>query len=401
MVEFGLKLEDNKVDEWYDNNDNIYSSIVSCHVNVSSVCFLSSVIVDFVGLSLYRSSQYIDYEKLKLVLKRAKASVEYRDEIMKRMPSGVVAEVVQERKDRMESAASSARGEKKVEEEAAAFDTIKLGCSPVEESSITSSRSSYSPTTSNNAYPTVTTPLLSNPPKTTSWGSNINHTVFKVTSYLGFADDRILLLQAYDDADDKLQMFEQSYEQEVRAVTYFDFLPSSFMKKDPSNIKLRTIIQVSKVKEFYEEKFNETSQRMEVLIESVETSGLNLNTRHHKRSQSLMESITRKWGSMINHHGNNLRVVREQISDSGPSSPIPNYSGVPDLAKIFSESMDDEDDVQKRKKKEELIRKEDSIKRALTDIYRTAKLLHNYSIMVSLFIAFISTVLLGRRVSLI
>jgi hypothetical protein len=45
--------------------------------------------------------------------------------------------------------------------------------------------------------------------------------------------------------------------------------------------------------------------------------------------------------------------------------------------------MDEQDDVQKRKKKEEMVRKEDSIKRALTDIYRTAKLLHNYSIMVS------------------
>ena len=166
----------------------------------------------------YRSSQYIDYEKLKLVLKRAKASAEYRDEIMKRMPSGVVAEVLQERKDRMTSAASSARGEKKVEEVA----TTATRCSPVEESSTASSRSSYSPTTSN-ANPTVTTPLLSNPPKPTSWGSNINHTVFKVTSYLGFADDRILLLQAYDDADDKLQMFEQSYEQEVRAIYIIRF----------------------------------------------------------------------------------------------------------------------------------------------------------------------------------
>lgn len=153
------------------------------------------------------------------------------------------------------------------------------------------------------------------------------------------------------------------------------------------------------MKEFYETKLNETSQRMEVLIESVETSGLNLNTRHHKRSQSLIESITRKWGSMISHHhGNNLRVVREHGSDLGPTSPTttttttttarPSHSGgLPDLSKIFSESMDEEDDVQKRKEKEELMRKEDSIKRALTDIYRTAKLLHNYSIMVSLSIS--------------
>jgi hypothetical protein len=134
------------------------------------------------------------------------------------------------------------------------------------------------------------------------------------------------------------------------------------------------------VKEFYEEKLNETSQRMEVLIESVESSGLNLDARHHKRSQSLIESITRKWGSMIHNHGNNLRAVREHGSDLGPTDT---GTGLPELSKIFSESMDEQDDVQKRKKKEEMVRKEDSIKRALTDIYRTAKLLHNYSIMVS------------------
>jgi hypothetical protein len=153
----------------------------------------------------------------------------------------------------------------------------------------------------------------------------------------------------------------------------------------PSTHSNYTPNQVSKVKEFYEEKLNETSQRMEVLIESVESSGLNLDARHHKRSQSLIESITRKWGSMIHNHGNNLRSVREHGSDLGPTGTNTNTTttGLPELSKIFSESMDEQDDVQKRKKKEEMARKEDSIKRALTDIYRTAKLLHNYSIMVS------------------
>ena len=76
MVEFGQKLEDNKVDQWAD--------------------------------------KYIDYEKLKAILKRAKAAVEYRDDIIKRMPAGAVAEVVQERNDRR--ATASARGNKIVSE---------------------------------------------------------------------------------------------------------------------------------------------------------------------------------------------------------------------------------------------------------------------------------------------
>jgi hypothetical protein len=230
MVEFGLKLEDNKVDEWYGH---LFLVSLMRSLNMWMEYYLMCSLFGIIHLPLIhcsfdnndcRSSQYIDYEKLKLVLKRAKASAEYRDEIIKRMPPGVVAEVFNERKDRMASTAaaaasssSSSHGEKKVEETSSSSSTMKLGCSPIEESSTTSSRSSSSqpPTSKPVVAPTVTTPLLGNSPKVTSWGSNINHTVFKVTSYLGFANDRILLLQAYDDADDKLHMFEQSYEQEV------------------------------------------------------------------------------------------------------------------------------------------------------------------------------------------
>lgn len=156
-----------------------------------------------------RSSEYIDYEKLKLVLKRAKASVEYCDGIIKRMPPGVVAEVRRERNTRTSSEAtaalSSSLGEKIIiDKDSKTMTTpMELGYSSVEDSS-----------TPNNNFPTVATPLLSNPRKA-SWGSNINHTMIKVTSYLGFANDRKLLLQAYDDADEKLEIFEQSYEQEV------------------------------------------------------------------------------------------------------------------------------------------------------------------------------------------
>jgi benzoyl-CoA reductase/2-hydroxyglutaryl-CoA dehydratase subunit BcrC/BadD/HgdB len=48
MVEFGLKLEDNKVSEWAD--------------------------------------KYIDYEKLKDILKKSQAAIKKRDEIIKRKP---------------------------------------------------------------------------------------------------------------------------------------------------------------------------------------------------------------------------------------------------------------------------------------------------------------------------
>ncbi|KAL3823186.1 hypothetical protein ACHAXA_010070 [Cyclostephanos tholiformis] len=155
MVEFGLKLEDNKVDEW--------------------------------------SSQYLDYERLKGELKRAKASAAHRDEVFERLPPAAAAEVAQELKDR-EAASSSC---------------------------LESRNSSKAPVAS--SYGSIeNAPLLGGGLKrTNSWAalynSNLNHTVFKVTSYLGLADDRALFLRAYDDANDKLDAFVRTYEQEVGA----------------------------------------------------------------------------------------------------------------------------------------------------------------------------------------
>ena len=55
MVEFGLKLEDNKVDEWSD--------------------------------------KYIDYEALKKILKKASSAIKKRDELIKRKPD-LAAEII-------------------------------------------------------------------------------------------------------------------------------------------------------------------------------------------------------------------------------------------------------------------------------------------------------------------
>ena len=86
--------------------------------------------------------------------------------------------------------------------------------------------------------------------------------------------------------------------------------------------------------------------------------------------QAVLESwITKKLGSMI--HGDRLRPVRKR-------------SSIPDIEKVFSES--DDDPLEKERKEVERVKKSDSIKRAITDIYRTAKLLHNFSILVSPYI---------------
>ncbi len=140
-----------------------------------------------------RSTQYLDYEKLKGELKRAKASAVHRDEVLKRMPPLAAAEVAQELKNR-EAGLSSVLE---------ARDACKV------------------PVASSNGS-IENTPLLGGGLKrTNSWAglysSNLNNTVFKVTSYLGLADDRELFIKAYIDANDKLDAFVRTYEQEVGA----------------------------------------------------------------------------------------------------------------------------------------------------------------------------------------
>lgn len=213
-----------------------------------------------------------------------------------------------------------------------------------------------------------------------SWGSQ---TVFKVTSYLGLADDRNLLLQAYDDADAKLDLFKHTYQEEVRQCCYVYMLMSlsylSHTVHNESESPTYNVLwmQVTKVRRFYTEKTNEISQRMEVLVESVGSSALKVK-KQPKRS-SIVESITQKFESMM--HGGATSTLREYNSSLG--------SSFPDMAIQFTESLEDDGldpeskELERKKKKEELLRNSDSIKRAITDIYRTAKLLHNYSIMVS------------------
>jgi hypothetical protein len=344
MVEFGLKLEDNKVDKW--------------------------------------STKYLDYEKLKAILKRAKSGLEYRDELIARMPAAVLAEVSQERKSRAAGSASSlvsgvsggAGGGQRVE-----WGPLSMRGSPLRHSS-----SSLPATLSaaededdkqdkkDKAPINDSTPLLpsknnnntmtrENSFSSLSHLSNINKTVFKVTSYLGFASEKAMLLQAYDDADDKLALFQRTYNEEV-----------------------------TKVKEFYEHKLRDVSERMEAL--RADTSFLEEKAAKKKQEMERLARLRARRGSIIegmkqqfsNFVSHNLINDGDVVGDS--------EEGVAILQSITSESYDETPtkinksggpgkggggDVESLRRKLDL----DSIKRAMDDIYRTAKLLHNFSIM--------------------
>lgn len=200
MVEFGLKLEDNKVAEW--------------------------------------SNKYIDYEKLKSILKRAKAAAEHREELIKRNDPVVVSEVVKERDAKYASARREAlmaksksgleevdgeENDNKYDDESSALEMTSPWSSEHHANSSNSDKNQCS-----NSLATDSTPLLAENSSDEVSGQNsfkgikrissmtqLHHAVFKVTSYLGLADDKSLLMRALLDADEKLVVFKKAYEGEV------------------------------------------------------------------------------------------------------------------------------------------------------------------------------------------
>jgi hypothetical protein len=174
--------------KWTSGKDCTVSAPAVIYDHVASLLYLTHDHVGITGLGRRRcrSSHYIDYVKLTGLLDRAKASAELRDELIKRMPTDVVAEVARIRKDRL-AGSFSAVGEK---------NSYDLSGSLKDDSS-----------------PCViddSTPLLR---KKSS--IHINQTLLQVTNYLGLADDRDVLLEAYVVVDDQLRSFEQANENEV------------------------------------------------------------------------------------------------------------------------------------------------------------------------------------------
>ena len=323
MVEFGLKLEDNKVDKW--------------------------------------AREYIDYEKLKAVLKRAKACAEYRDSIQNRASKQVVEAVLKERKRRLEG------GETESTNSASPMGKNPKGWVRKPDESQGPKPPPVEVTVSiHNTNATEATPLMSvdslrNKPqfkRVDSWGS-IHGAVRKVSSYLGLADEKAMLLQAYDDSDEKLRLFQRQYE-----------------------------IELSTVRDFIDRNSADESQRMEALLETVDTTGFKKKRKEdhaRRRGSSVLESITERLETLM---------FKQAPPSASSGQSKRSSSSIPRLD--LSESMDVDDgdpenvlgnrtstgaSVENDMERLDLVRKSDSIRRAITDNYRTAKLLHNYCIM--------------------
>ncbi|KAL3772850.1 hypothetical protein ACHAWO_002680 [Cyclotella atomus] len=311
MVEFGLKLEDNKVEQWSD--------------------------------------KYIDYEKLKAILKKAKVASNNVQDLKKKLPRDVV-----------ESCSMEYDARKVREEERRLLDQqLKLQHDENNSgihSALTSRASSPLTTLGEDA------PLLLE--RKSSFGSaqsdaasagaamkrqnswtSFSNTVFKVTSYLGLADDKKILYKALEEAGDKMKLFGIVYNEEVQ-----------------------------KVKDFYQDKLHELSEHIEAILESVDTSHIREKPKK-KRKSSIIDDLVLKFENVMHHRKvSSDRIPSIRLSISRDSSDVEdNYTDSESpVTKIRSTSSSDKLDLE---------RESDSIKRALTDVYRNAKMLHNYAIM--------------------
>jgi len=358
MVEFGLKLEDNKVDKWSNN--------------------------------------YIDYEKLKSVLKRAKSGIEYRDELLARMPASVIAEVAHERQLRasasgnsLMSGFSSSKGGAVVPFEMMMTTTKKLSSNSLPQTVDVATTTTLAAA----ADASEDTPLLSNNnpaesknnttqrrdrsdsqltnslKRSDSFNSlshlGLGNTFLKVTSYLGLANEKAMLLQAYEDADDKLTLFQRTYNEEV-----------------------------TKVSEFYAEQLNDVSQRMEAL--RVDTAFLDESAKKRRkmkqarRRSTIVENMKNKFESLIHGNGGSIRAMHSMDEENTDLDVLRTFtsSGDEEYETPTKNNTTTNNNNNKTKRgggeDEESLRRKldlDSIKRAMDDIYRTAKLLHNFSIM--------------------
>lgn len=329
MVEFGLKLEDNKVEQWSD--------------------------------------KYIDYEKLKSVLKKAKVASSNVEELKKKLPREIVEGCTREFADykaqEEEQRQQNAEQLKHLDGENA-YNKQNKSAQHFELSSKLSSRSAspLAPVGEEIAR-TDMTPLLlerkssfgsqsehstgggSSMKRQNSWGS-FSHTVFKVTSYLGFADDKKVFYKSLQDADDKVNLFRTTYDGEVQ-----------------------------KVKHFYQDKLHELSEHIEAIIESVDTSHIKQKPKKSRKS-SLIDDLVMKFENVMHvkkasvSSVDNIPSIRMSVSCDSSEDLLDSESP---LLKVRSQSSSDKLDLE---------RESDSIKRALTDVYRNAKMLHNYAIMV-------------------
>lgn len=136
--------------------------------------------------------------------------------------------------------------------------------------------------------------------------------------------------------------------------------------------------QLHKVNAFYMERIDELKSRLKVLVESVvEEFAAQVGTPlTHRRKRSLAENLVARFSRGVHHERNSSlpdpSLYMKAVSIPHESTRESDLSGDPS---IEDQSALEGDEYCAK------LKASDSIQRAMTDMYRTAKLLHNFAVM--------------------
>ena len=146
------------------------------------------------------------------------------------------------------------------------------------------------------------------------------------------------------------------------------------------------LAEQKKVVEFYDDKLGELEKLLSLLIESVASSAMFRRTIHATDEEDITRTAAKLLMSGHHRRTSSELTPRQRIdiliskfqSKINDSKPRGEKKRDPGQAKLTNEDSDDEGDGIKDEK---ALAEADSIKRALIDQYRTAKLLQNFAIL--------------------
>ena len=357
MVEFGLKLEDNKVAEW--------------------------------------SEHYINYEKLKEILKKAKNAQKKRDDHAKKRPKDA-AEIIKAHKSGESKYVTLPSSSSFLNLNLLTPSSSRLNLNLLDASANVSPPPTTTPGAPSSEQPTQNQQQQQDETQQEQPTESTSLLPQKSTDAESVASDR-------DGRDSALSLsgisdyFGSRYERTLR-----DYLKEIDLREKQFDEVFTT--EVEKVSKFYFEKLEELETRLQLLVENVAASYSNVHTQIDNYMMDSSQNLV-DLGS-----GTPVTATLRKREPAPPLPPLGRQNlhrrkqSLPDVVKrvqMYTKHQgqrwlgslkgadDDEDDEEKNGDpavKTSLLRADkegetDSIKRALIDQYRTAKLLHNFALM--------------------
>jgi len=347
MVEFGLKLEDNKVAEWAD--------------------------------------KYIDYERLKVYLKKAKKAAEAYDALAKRRPE-LAAEVKAAYDAGIPYSASAATSTVSLSRRASETTEHEFE-SETNAVELSGSQEAKRPVGSASAGEKgELVPLVAGAPQAAgaaaaAAGSSPKKQYGSQQS-LPASASRSPFRSPTGSMTDLASLARQDSVANLIGIVSGYFQQGNFANKLTQALKIIDEnldlfgscldSELDKVTNFHKEKMDELEKRLEVLVDSVGSNYDVISRPHHDDEGGntflkLKDAVNRRVASMM------------------PKPPIPGSEA--DVEKSHHSSHQrgtlvvESDDEAVQSDMLSILRESDSIKRALTDLHRTTMLLNNYDVM--------------------